>query len=100
MAATANIQYAWTLFVPEIQHAYGWPRAKIQLAFTIFVIVQTWLAPLEGYFIDKFGPRLIVAFGAISGLLDLPFDYYRQFVLEQRFGFNKMTPGLWLADMV
>lgn len=65
MAATANIQYAWTLFVPEIQHAFGWPRAKIQLAFTIFVIVQTWLAPLEGYYIDKFGPRLIVAFGAL-----------------------------------
>jgi OFA family oxalate/formate antiporter-like MFS transporter len=65
MAATANIQYAWTLFVPEIQHAFGWPRAKIQLAFTIFVIVQTWLAPLEGYFIDKFGPRLIVASGAL-----------------------------------
>lgn len=42
---------------------------------------------------------LIVAFGAISGLLDLPFDYYRQFVLEQRFGFNKMTLKLWLADM-
>ena len=43
---------------------------------------------------------LIVAFGAISGLLDLPFDYYRQFVLEQRFGFNKMTIKLWLADML
>jgi OFA family oxalate/formate antiporter-like MFS transporter len=65
MAATANIQYAWTLFVPEIEHVFGWPRAKIQLAFTIFVIVQTWLAPFEGYYIDKFGPRLIVAFGAL-----------------------------------
>jgi STE24 endopeptidase len=43
---------------------------------------------------------LLVAFAAISGLLDLPFDYYRQFVLEQRFGFNKMTVGLWLADML
>ena len=42
---------------------------------------------------------LIVAFAALSGLLDLPFDYYRQFVLEQRFGFNKMTRGLWLADL-
>ncbi len=65
MIATANIQYAWTLFVPEIQETYGWSRAKIQLAFTIFVLVQTWLAPIEGYFIDKFGPRLMVAFGAI-----------------------------------
>lgn len=42
---------------------------------------------------------LVVAFAVLSGLLDLPFDWYRQFVLEQRFGFNKMTPGLWLADM-
>jgi STE24 endopeptidase len=43
---------------------------------------------------------LIAAFGIISGALDLPFDYYRQFVLEERFGFNKMSVRLWLADMV
>jgi STE24 endopeptidase len=43
---------------------------------------------------------LVVAFAVVSGVLDLPFDYYRQFVLEQRFGFNKMTLKLWLADMV
>jgi len=65
MIATANIQYAWTLFVPEIQETFGWERASIQIAFTIFVLVQTWLAPIEGFFIDKFGPRLMVAFGAI-----------------------------------
>nr|WP_315592865.1 oxalate/formate MFS antiporter [uncultured Cupriavidus sp.] len=65
MIATANIQYAWTLFVPEIEETYGWSRANIQIAFTIFVLVQTWLAPIEGYFIDKFGPRLMVAFGAL-----------------------------------
>lgn len=65
MIATANIQYAWTLFVPEIQGEFGWSRASIQVAFTLFVIVQTWLAPLEGYFIDRFGPRMMVAFGAI-----------------------------------
>lgn len=65
MVATANLQYAWTLFVPEIQQTFGWERASIQIAFTIFVLVQTWLAPIEGYFIDKFGPRLMVAFGAL-----------------------------------
>jgi MFS transporter, OFA family, oxalate/formate antiporter len=65
MIATANIQYAWTLFVPEIQETFGWERASIQIAFTIFVLVQTWLAPIEGYFIDKFGPRIMVALGAI-----------------------------------
>jgi len=42
---------------------------------------------------------LVVAFGVISSLLDLPLDWYRQFVLEQRFGFNKMTPGLWFSDL-
>src|SRR5450830_356697 len=41
---------------------------------------------------------LIVAFALISGLIDLPFDYYRQFVLEAHFGFNKMTRGLFFAD--
>ena len=41
MVAAANIQYAWTLFVPEIQKTFGWDRAAIQVAFTIFVIVQT-----------------------------------------------------------
>jgi STE24 endopeptidase len=43
---------------------------------------------------------LVVAFAVVSTLLSLPFDWYRQFVLEQRFGFNKMTPGLWVADLV
>ncbi|MEC5216501.1 STE24 endopeptidase [Actimicrobium sp. GrIS 1.19] len=43
---------------------------------------------------------LLVAFALISGLIDLPFDYYKQFVLEQRFGFNKMTRGLFFADML
>jgi len=43
---------------------------------------------------------LVVAFAILSALLDLPFDWYRQFVLEQRFGFNKMTPGLWLSDQI
>lgn len=43
---------------------------------------------------------LVVAFGVISSLLDLPLDWYRQFVLEQRFGFNKMTPGLWFSDLI
>jgi STE24 endopeptidase len=43
---------------------------------------------------------LIVAFAVVSGALDLPFSYYRQFVLEGRFGFNKMTLGLWIVDAV
>lgn len=41
---------------------------------------------------------LIAAFAVISAVIDLPFDYYRQFVLETRFGFNKMTRSLFFAD--
>ncbi len=43
---------------------------------------------------------LLAAFAAIGGLLDLPFSLYRTFVLEERFGFNKTTFGLWIADLV
>lgn len=42
---------------------------------------------------------LLAGFALITGLIDLPFDYYKQFGMEQRFGFNKMTPGLFFADM-
>ena len=65
MVAAANIQYSWTLFVPEIQKTFGWDRAAIQVAFTIFVVVQTWLTPIEGYFIDKYGPSRVVMFGGL-----------------------------------
>ncbi|HEU4373232.1 MAG TPA: M48 family metallopeptidase, partial [Telluria sp.] len=57
------------------------------------------LAPLTGSAM-VYQIALLVAFAAIAGLLDLPFTYWFQFVLEQRFGFNKMTVKLWLADMV
>ncbi|HTN66236.1 MAG TPA: M48 family metallopeptidase [Burkholderiaceae bacterium] len=43
---------------------------------------------------------LIVLFALISGVIDLPFTLYRQFVLEQRFGFNKMTFKLFVSDLV
>jgi MFS transporter, OFA family, oxalate/formate antiporter len=76
MVAAANIQYAWTLFVPEIQKTFGWSRPSIQTAFTIFVIVQTWLTPLEGYLIDRFGPRVLVLFGGLFTGLAWIIDSY------------------------
>ena len=56
----ALVQYGWTLFVNPIDQKYHWGRAAIQVAFTIFVLTETWLVPLEGYLIDKFGPRIMV----------------------------------------
>jgi OFA family oxalate/formate antiporter-like MFS transporter len=60
MVMIANLQYGWTLFVNPIDQKYHWGRAAIQVAFTIFVLTETWLVPLEGYLLDKFGPRLMV----------------------------------------
>src|SRR5947209_3911680 len=61
MVMIANLQYGWTLFVNPIDQKYHWGRATIQVAFTIFVLTETWLVPIEGYLIDKFGPRIMIA---------------------------------------
>jgi len=61
MVMIANLQYGWTLFVNPIDQKYHWGRAAIQIAFTIFVLTETWLVPFEGYLIDKFGPKIMVA---------------------------------------
>jgi MFS transporter, OFA family, oxalate/formate antiporter len=60
MVMIANLQYGWTLFVNPIDQKYHWGRAAIQVAFTIFVLMETWLVPLEGYLIDKCGPRVMI----------------------------------------
>jgi OFA family oxalate/formate antiporter-like MFS transporter len=65
MAMIANLQYGWTLFVNPIADKYGWSRAAIQIAFTIFVLTETWLVPIEGYLVDKFGPRPVVLGGGL-----------------------------------
>jgi MFS transporter, OFA family, oxalate/formate antiporter len=69
MVMIANLQYSWTLFVNPIQDANGWKLAEIQLAFTWFVLLQTWVQPLDGWFIDKIGPRkFITAAGVLCGV--------------------------------
>jgi MFS transporter, OFA family, oxalate/formate antiporter len=65
MVMIANLQYGWTFFVPDIQKTFHWERAEIQIAFTLFVLFETWLVPIEGWFVDKWGPKLIILFGGI-----------------------------------
>ncbi len=60
MVMIANLQYGWTLFVNPIEQKYHWGRAAIQVAFTIFVLTETWLVPIEGYLVDRFGPKVMV----------------------------------------
>src|ERR1700730_6600993 len=69
MVMIANLQYGWTLFVGPMDQKYHWGRAAIQVAFTIFVLTETWLVPIEGYLIDKFGPRIMIsASGALVAI--------------------------------
>ena len=63
MAMIANLQYGWTLFVNPIDAKYHWGRAAIQVAFSVFVLTETWLVPIEGWFVDRFGPRVVVLLG-------------------------------------
>jgi MFS transporter, OFA family, oxalate/formate antiporter len=69
MIMIANLQYGWTLFVHPMNVAHGWAVVDIQVAFSIFVALETWLTPIEGWIVDqigaKNGPRLMIAFGGV-----------------------------------
>ena len=66
MIMIANLQYAWTLFVQPLQASTGWRLSDIQTAFTLFILCQTWVQPLDGWLIDKLGPRWFIT---VAGLL-------------------------------
>ena len=68
MAMIANLQYGWTYFVNPMAKANSWDVASIQVAFSIFVALETWLTPLEGWIVDSLGqrgPKLMVAAGGV-----------------------------------
>src|SRR5215471_2362802 len=69
MASVANLQYGWTLFVLPIQQKFGWSKAEIQVAFTIFILLETWLVPFEGWIVDRTGPRWMVLAGGVGTFL-------------------------------
>src|SRR5262245_34442550 len=66
MVMIANLQYAWTLFVGPIRAARGWQQSDIQGAFTLFILLQTFVQPLDGWLIDRMGPRILIT---VAGIL-------------------------------
>jgi OFA family oxalate/formate antiporter-like MFS transporter len=69
MMAISSPQYVWTLFVKPFQTTTGSTLAAVQVTFSILIVLQTWLAPIQGWLIDRFGPKLLITFGAaLSGL--------------------------------
>ena len=65
MMAIANLQYAWTMFSKPLQAHFNAKLSAVQLTFTIFIALETWLVPFEGYMIDRIGPRLMLGIGGV-----------------------------------
>jgi oxalate/formate antiporter len=69
MMSISSPQYVWTLFTKPFQDSLGVTLPAIQVTFTILIVLQTWLSPLQGYLVDRFGARLLIAAGCLlSGL--------------------------------
>ncbi len=69
MMAISSPQYVWTLFTKPFQDSLGAALPAVQITFSIVIVLQTWLSPLQGYLVDSFGPRLLIALGCVlSGL--------------------------------
>jgi oxalate/formate antiporter len=69
MMAISSPQYVWTLFVKSFETKTGASLAAVQVTISVLIVLQTWLAPIQGWLIDRFGPRLLITFGAaLSGL--------------------------------
>lgn len=109
-------EFAQTIPLKSHQRGADYTAAKLRLGFielllgTVVLLAWTLFGGLDALnraLLHVLGPRpllqplaLLVAFAVIGGLIDLPASLYRTFVLEQLFGFNRMTPALWLADLV
>src|SRR2546426_11452084 len=65
MMAIANLQYAWTLFTVPLTQSLHATLSAVQVAFTLFILTETWLVPFEGYLVDRLGARLIVTAGGV-----------------------------------
>src|ERR1700686_2181752 len=65
MMAIAKLQYAWALFTKPMQSHLHVSLAAIQGIFSLFIILETWLVPFEGYLVDRIGPRLMLGVGGI-----------------------------------
>jgi OFA family oxalate/formate antiporter-like MFS transporter len=89
MALVANLQYAWTLFVAPMHARHHWDQASIQLAFSIFILTETWLVPIEGWLVDRFGPRPVVALGAVCAGVAWIMD-----------SFASTLPELYIASVI
>jgi OFA family oxalate/formate antiporter-like MFS transporter len=65
MMAISSPQYVWTLFTGPLNQKFGTTLAELQWTFSLLIILQTWFSPFQAYLVDRFGPRLLIAVGAL-----------------------------------
>jgi OFA family oxalate/formate antiporter-like MFS transporter len=65
MMAISSPQYVWTLFTGPLNQKLGTTLAQLQWTFSLLIILQTWLSPFQAYLVDRFGPRRLIAIGAL-----------------------------------
>ncbi len=69
MMTISSPQYVWTLFTGDFQKSTGALLSQVQWTITILIVIQTWLSPVQGWLVDRFGPKLLIGLGALlSGL--------------------------------
>src|SRR5262249_7151713 len=69
MMSISAPQYVWTLFVMPFQEATGAALSLVQVTFSVLIVLQTMLAPVQGWLVDRFGPTILIALGAaMTGL--------------------------------
>jgi MFS transporter, OFA family, oxalate/formate antiporter len=65
MMAISSPQYVWTLFTGPLNQKLGATLAELQWTFSLLIILQTWFSPFQAYLVDRFGPRILIASGAL-----------------------------------
>jgi MFS transporter, OFA family, oxalate/formate antiporter len=69
MMSISSPQYGWAFFTKPLRDSLGVQLSALQVTFTLLIVLQTFLSPIQGYLIDKFGARLLIASGCLlSGL--------------------------------
>jgi len=65
MMTISSPQYVWTLFVPSFQKTTGSILSEVQWTITFLIVLQTWLSPLQGFLIERLGPKVLIGLGAV-----------------------------------
>jgi oxalate/formate antiporter len=81
MMAISSPQYTWTLFTGPLTAKFGATLAELQWTFSLLIILQTWFSPFQAHLVDRFGPRTLIAVGAVMAGGSWMLSAYAQSVL-------------------